>query len=83
MPQKKLKPKFILSQEEINLKLKDDSSFVLMRRFNYSIEKLEERYPMGCPDHIAAQSLGLEIEELQNQYLQIVKKLRANMGVTL
>jgi hypothetical protein len=52
-----------------------------MKRFGHSIAKLEERYPQGCPDHIAAQALGLEIGDLQVRYGEIVKKLRELMGV--
>jgi hypothetical protein len=52
-----------------------------MKRFGNSIAKLEERYPQGCPDHIAAQALGLEIGDLQVKYSEIIKKLRGLMGV--
>jgi hypothetical protein len=52
-----------------------------MKRFGNSIVQLEERYPQGCPDHIAAQALGLEVESLHVRYGEIVKKLQELMGV--
>jgi hypothetical protein len=52
-----------------------------VKRFDYSIDKLVKRYPHSCPDHIAAQALDLDIEVLQERYIQIVGKLRLGMGV--
>jgi hypothetical protein len=52
-----------------------------MKRFDFSIGKLEERYPDGCPDHIAAQALNLEMEEFKTFYQKIVQKLKISMGV--
>ena len=81
MQSKNPKPKLSLSPEEIKNRIENDPSFVLVKRFDYSIDKLVKRYPHSCPDHIAAQALDLDIEVLQERYIQIVGKLRLGMGV--
>jgi hypothetical protein len=79
--QKNVKPKFSLSDEEIRAKLDSDPDFVFMKRFGNSIAQLEERYPQGCPDHIAAQALCLEVDQFHLWYEGIVAKLQELMGV--
>jgi len=61
-------------------RLTADPDFILLKRFGYSIQKLEQRYPDGCPAHIIAPALGLTEEELVAKHEEIVVKLRALMG---
>ena len=81
MQLKNPKQKFFYSLEQIKDKLRNDPGFISMKRFDFSIDKLEQRYPDGPPDHIIAQALGLEPEELKDLYRSIVQKLKTSMGV--
>lgn len=58
-------------------RLETDPDFILIRRFDYSLKKLVERYPDGAPDRIIAQALGIEEHEVQEIYRGIVLKLKS------
>lgn len=66
---------------EVRRKVKHDPDFVYLKRFNYSIQELLERYPEGAPDRLIAQGLLLTEEELDTLYENILEKLRRAMGV--
>jgi hypothetical protein len=63
-------------------RIKFEPDFISLKRFGFSIKKLKERYPEGVPDHISAQALDLDPQEFQEQYREIVEKLKIEMGVT-
>jgi len=58
-----------------------DPDYIPLKRYKYSLSRLLERYPEGCPEHIAAEALGLSEEEFNEEYEKIVACLRAKMGV--
>ncbi len=62
-------------------KLLDDEDHILLKRFNYSLKETLERYPEGVPEHLIAQALDLEEEEVSELYQDVVEKLRAIMKV--
>lgn len=66
---------------EIQQRLNDDPDYVHLRRFGYSVEKLLERYPDGCPDKMIAAALLITEEELATAYAKIVQYLRDTMEV--
>lgn len=72
-----------MTDEEAQRKLETDEDFVCLKRFDYSLRKVVERYPDGCPDRVIASALMLSEEELAEVYETIVSKLRGLMGVTL
>ncbi len=61
-------------------RLRRDPNFIVSKRFRYSLERLERRYPDECPDHIAAMVLGITTEQLEVEYGLVVEKLRCFMG---
>jgi len=60
-----------------------DEDFVYSKRFGYSLKKLLERYPDGCPDRVIAAVLLITEDDVEAHYQRIVIKLRNAMGVTL
>lgn len=72
-----------MTTAEVQQMLHDDHEFIALKRFDYSITKLEERYPDGAPDHVIAAALFITEEDVELQYQAIVAKLRAAMGVAL
>lgn len=58
-----------------------DPNFIAIKRFNWSLDDLLERYPDGVPDHIIAAALLIEEEEIEVMYQNIVGKLRELMKV--
>lgn len=61
--------------------IRTEPDFIAIRRYGYSLAKLEARYPEGVPDHIAAAAVGMTTEEFEEEYLNIVTKLREKMKV--
>jgi hypothetical protein len=62
--------------------LQNDPDYILLRRFGYSIRRVEARYPDGAPDHLIAPALGLKNEEaVKAAYDRIVEKLRQAMEI--
>jgi hypothetical protein len=51
-----------------------------MSRFDNSLAKALERYPDGAPDHVIARALGITEADLERKYLEIVAKLRKEVG---
>jgi hypothetical protein len=62
--------------EEIKNKIEQDEDFVNIKRFDYSLKKLLERYPEGAPVSVMAQALMIPEEELEIMYQNILSKLR-------
>lgn len=64
-------PKMRLSKEE---------DFIALKRFDYSLDKVRERYPDGAPAHVRAGALMISIDEEKEMYLALVEKLRVLMN---
>lgn len=61
--------------------VENDHDFIYLKRFQYSLTKLLERYPDGVPDRIIANGLMLTEDDVHELYERTVKKLRGLMGV--
>jgi hypothetical protein len=72
-----------VTEENIKLQLASNPDFVNSKRFDYSIVRVEEEYPHGCPDHIVADLLNMTPAELEVEWDGIVVALREKMGVKL
>lgn len=66
---------------EIRERIENDADYVYLRRFEFSLVKLLQRYPEGVPDHLIAQGLLRTEEEIGELYEATVAKLRKFMGV--
>ena len=70
-----------LSKEEIKFRVENDADFIAIKRFEYSIEKLMERYPDGVPQRIIAQALATTEQNVEKLYQRAIGKLRQAMKV--
>lgn len=57
-------------------KIMEDPDYIDIKRFDFSLKKLLERYPDGCPNRIIAKALDISEEEVEAKYEEIVQKLR-------
>lgn len=62
-------------------KLINDPDFILLKKFNYSLAKMVERYPDGAPDNIIASAIGVEEEEVEGIYNGIIDKIKKYLKV--
>lgn len=58
-----------------------EEDFIAIRRYNYSLKNLLEKYPDGAPNKVIAQALAINEEDVENLYNLTVAKLRRLMGV--
>lgn len=70
-----------MNEQETNRKVHEEPDFVNSKRYDYSLQKLEERYPDGAPDSVIASALMIEEEEVEPEFDKVVVKLREKMGV--
>jgi len=70
-----------MNNDEIRSRIDGDPDFVNLKRFDYSLAKLLERYPEGCPDRVIAHALLVSEEEVEELYDIAVERLRELMGV--
>lgn len=61
--------------------LHGDDHFVYSKRFNFSIEKLEERYPDVVPDRVIAAVMMITEDDVEAHYQRITRELQQLMGV--
>lgn len=61
-------------------RLEADPDFILLKRFDYSLEKALKKYPDGLPDNLVAQALGKSVPWVTRRYHIIVGKLRTLIG---
>jgi hypothetical protein len=71
-----------MTSDEIKTLISDDEDYVYLKRFNFSLRNVLERYSDGCPDRIIAQALCMSEEEVNEMYEYIIIRLRAFMGVS-
>ncbi len=70
-------------EENVKDMIENDPNYVASKRFDYSLTKLLERYPDGCPDRVIASALMMTEEEVESRYQMIVRRLRRHMRVAV
>lgn len=70
-----------MTAAEAKTMIETDEDFVFLKRYDYSLAKLLERYPDGCPDRIIAAALMVTEDDVAQMWDRIVEKLRNAMGV--
>lgn len=70
-----------MTTDQARKMLHEDPDFIALKRYDYSLKKLMERYPDGCPDRVIASALMITEDDVENMHQEIVLKLRAAMGV--
>lgn len=69
-----------MTTEEATRLISTDPDFVYLKRYEYSMAKLMERYPDGAPDHTIAKALMITVEDVERVYQDIVLRLRAKLA---
>jgi DNA-binding NarL/FixJ family response regulator len=58
--------------------IREDVDFVCLKRYDFSLKRVLERFPDGASDRIIAQALGITEAEVQEAYGRIIQKLKKN-----
>lgn len=70
-----------MTTDEAKAKVLKEPDFIAIKRVDYSLEQLMEKYPEGCPDHIIAKALMIPEHEVEEMYSKATQKLKMIMGV--
>lgn len=70
-----------MTLEEIQELLQKDKDFIYSKRFDFSIDRLLERYPEGAPTKVIAQVLLITEEEVEKMTQEAIVSLREKMKV--
>lgn len=56
-----------------------DVDFINIKRFDYSLAKLCDKYPEGCEDHIIASALGMPETDVDKRYNELIALIRKQL----
>lgn len=62
--------------DDIKKRILEDPDFINLKKYNFSIKTLLEKYPDGAPSHLIARGLDMAPEDVERFYDKIVQKLR-------
>lgn len=68
-------------EDALRRRIETERDFIAIARFDFSLAKLEERYPNGAPNKVIASALKMSEDEVEAAYNSAVLKLRAAMKV--
>ncbi len=69
-----------MTTEEALERIQNDPDFVALKRFDYSLTKLLQRYPEGVPNNkLIAQALMITEDDVDKLYNDVVELLRARL----
>jgi len=68
-----------MTSQDIKNKIETDPDFINLKRFDFSLKKLQEKYPNGAPDRIISQALGLPEAEINQRVQQVLSKLKSQI----
>jgi len=72
-----------MTSNEAKHLINTDPDFVYMKRFDYSLDKLMDRYPDGAPTKIIAQAMMMTEDEVEDLYETVIVKMREALKVSL
>lgn len=70
-----------MKTKEVLQRISEDPDFVYLKRFDYSLEKVLDRFPDGVPNRMIAQALMMTEEEVEEQLQLTLTKIRMFLGV--
>jgi hypothetical protein len=67
------------TEEAIN-RINTEPDFVYLKRLDYSLARVVERFPDGAPDRTIAQALMITPEDVERIYQDIVQRLKKQLA---
>ena len=68
-----------MNSQDIKNKIETDPDFINLKRFDFSLKKLCEKYPNGAPERILSQAFCLPEAEINQRYQQTLQKLKSQI----
>lgn len=70
-----------MKTKEVQRLISEDPDWVNLKRFDYSLEKVLDRFPDGAPTHTIAAALMISEEEVDEIAKTAIIKIRQALGV--
>jgi hypothetical protein len=68
-----------MNSEEVRLLIENDPDWIAIKRFDFSLRRLLERYPEGVPSRIICQALCMDEAQVETLYQSVLQKLKAKL----
>lgn len=69
-----------MTTEEAQQRINTEPDFVYLKRLDYSLARVVERFPDGAPDRTIAQALMITTEDVERIYADIVNRLKTRLA---
>ena len=60
-------------------RIEQDPDFVNLKKFDYSLKRMLEKYPNGAPDRVISQALQIPEAEIDQRFQSILDKLKKDL----
>lgn len=60
-------------------RIEQDPDFVNLKKFDFSLRRMLEKYPNGAPDRIISQALQIPEAEINQHFQSILQKLKEQL----
>lgn len=70
-----------MKTKEVQRLISEDPDFVYLKRFDFSLDKVLERFPDGVPNRMISQALMITEEEVDEIAQSAIIKIRQALGV--
>lgn len=71
------------NSEKIKELIETDPDFIAIKRYGYSLERLEKRFPEGCENRIIANALQITEEEVDDLYNKSILTIREKLKINV
>ena len=71
----------LTSDNTLRHRIDNDSDFIALKRYNYSMKELIQKYPEGVPERVIAAALAMTEDSVSEMYEKVVIKLRHMLDV--
>jgi hypothetical protein len=68
------------SRDGVKELIDNDPNYIAIKRFDFSLKNLLERYPEGVPTRIICQALQMTEEEVEALYQSVLEKLKTKIA---
>ena len=61
-------------------KIEQDPDYVNLKKFEFSLKRMLEKYPTGAPDRVISQALQIPEAEINQRFQSILDKLKEKLS---
>jgi hypothetical protein len=74
-------PKIVMDKQRAKELIETDEDFVFSQKYNFSLKQMLNKNPSGLDDEAIAKALMMTVEEVEEEFLMAVAKIKKALGV--